>query len=259
MADEAQDIKKELVDEETNPEIKEMIEAGVFFGRKKSHTHPKMKPYILHNRNGIEIINLHKTLEVWKDAEKFLESVVARGGAAMLVVTQPAFEDLASAVAKEMEIAHVVKRWLGGALTNFRVISKRTDYFKRLKTELATGGFDKYTKKEKLEIEKEKNRMTDLFGGLESLTKIPDVLIIIDATMHSTAVREAKHSRIPVIAFVNVDSDPDELAYPVVGNNKGRASVNWFLDKVKAAVLRGREIHKTQAIAEAAQTETVKQ
>lgn len=234
-----------------DPTYKEMADVGVFYGRKSSKTNPKMKPYILGNRNEIEIINLAKTKEILEKAVVFLAEKVKAGGQALLVGTQPAAQGVAD-LAKELNLPLVANRWIGGTLTNFKVISTRIEYFKKLKADMAAGHLEKYTKKERLEFERDIKRYEETMGGLENMPSLPATVIIIDTNVHMTAVREAKLLKIPVIGFMNTDSDPDMVTYPVVGNTKARQSINWFLGKVKEAVAEAMSA-RTRAQAEAAE------
>lgn len=218
---------------------REMIDAGVFYGRKKSKTNPKMRDYILTNRGGIEIINLAKTAEALDKAAAFLKEKVKGDGLVLFVGTQPAAEEGILKLANKFGLPRVTTRWAGGTITNFKVISKRIEYFKKLRSDLASGALDKYTKKERLMLEKELGRLSELFGGLENLTKEPDVLVILDTNLHLTAVREANKMKIPIIALANVDADPDVVGYLVPGNDKSRKSMNWFLAKIGAAIEEG--------------------
>jgi small subunit ribosomal protein S2 len=235
----------QLNTQEKNPEIeaavKEMIDAGVFYGKKKSKTHPRMKPFILNNRNGIEIINLYKTLETLERAEVFVKEKVPGGGMVLLVATQPAFEEEVLAAAKRLECPAVTRRWLGGTLTNFKVISKRMEYYHKLKSDSERNAFDRYTKKERVRIEHEVERLGEFFRGLERLTRLPDMVLVIDPVLHTAAVREARRLRIPVIGFSNVDCDPETLDVAVIGNTKGKTSVLWFLAHIERAIAEARK------------------
>lgn len=218
---------------------REMIEAGVFYGRKKSKTNPKMKRFVIANRTGIDIIDLAKTAENLETALSFLREKVKNGALALLAGTQPAAEEGIMNLAAKFSLPYVTNRWAGGTLTNFKIISKRVEHFKKLRAGLTSGAFDKYTKKERLEIEREVNRLKELFGGLENLTREPNVLLVIDPGLHSMAVREAKITKIPIIALSNIDSDPDFIDYLVPGNDKARKSINWFLGKIGVALEEG--------------------
>jgi small subunit ribosomal protein S2 len=215
---------------------REMIEAGVFYGRRKSKTNPKMRQFVLANRAGIEVINLAKTAEAIEKAAAFLKEKVKNGGLVLLVGTEPAAQESVAKLASKFNLPNVTNRWPGGMITNFKVVSRRIEYMKKLRDDFASGGLQKYTKKERLELEKELRRLEGLFGGLEHLTKEPDVLIVIDPTLHHTAVREANKMKIPVIALANLDAEPDKIDYLVPGNDKARKSIGWFLEKIERAL-----------------------
>src|SRR3990172_5723578 len=149
--------------ETAGPEVGQMIEAGVFYGLRKTKTHPEMKPYVLINRGGVEIINLQKTVEAMEAAAGFLGEVVCQGGLALFVATQPAAEGEILRIAKKFRFPYVTTRWPGGAITNFKIISGRIEYFKKLRSDLASGAFSHYTKKERLMLERELGRLRELF------------------------------------------------------------------------------------------------
>lgn len=231
--------------------LKEVVEAGVFYGRKKSKVNPKMRPYILANRGGIEIINLHKTLEKLAKTTDFIKESIKKGGLALLVGTEPSAIDIVD-LAKEFEFPVVSNRWLGGTLTNFKIIFQRVNYLKKLRADMKAGVLEKYTKKERVGIEGEVKRLEELVGGLESLSRLPDFVLVIDPKIHTTTVREAKRIKIPIVTFANIDADPDDLDYFVPGNTKARKSVNWFLAKIKKAIEEGKA---AQALNPAVKTE----
>jgi small subunit ribosomal protein S2 len=219
---------------------REMIEAGVFYGRKKSKTNPKMRPFVLTNRGGIEVINLQKTAEALEKAMGFLKEKVRQNGLPLMVGTEPAAETIIKKLAEKFSLPYVTLRWIGGTITNFKIISNRVEHMKQLRSDLASGALvDKYTKKERLEMEREMKRLESLMGGLENMPKEPDFVIIIDPNLHSTAVREARIKKIPIVALANVDADPDVIDYLVPGNDKARKSIEWFLTNVEKAIEEG--------------------
>lgn len=226
--------------------FKGLIEAGVFFGRKRTKTNPRMRPYILATRNEMEIINLQKTLDGLEQAFLFLKEKVRSNGTILVVGTQPQADEGVIKLAKEFNMPFVTVRWLGGLLTNFKILSKRNDYYKKLKSDLRTGGLEKYTKKERLGFERETRRLEELFGGLEHYLALPDALLVIDPNIHMTAVREAKRLNIPIVAYVNTDADPDLAEYSVIGNTKSRKSVNWFLERVAEAIREAKAFQQVQ-------------
>ncbi len=231
------DQNTELFPEES---LKEVVEAGVFYGRRKSKTDPKMKPFVLANRGGIEIINLYKTLEDLTRVSEFVKEKVKGGGMVLLIGTQPAAYEKVDELAKEFGFPFVVNRWLGGTLTNFKIISKRVEYWKKLRHDSQTGGLDKYTKKEQGILKSKMEKLEVLLGGLENMIRLPDLVLVIDPEVHKTAVREANRMKIPVVAFANIDCNPDVLNYFVVGNSKAKKSVDWFMDKMAEGIREGK-------------------
>ena len=218
---------------------REMIDAGVFYGRKKSKTNPKMRQFIMGNRGGIEVINLEKTEEALAHATAFVTEKVRNGGLPLFVATEPAAETSIVAIAKKFAMPYATNRWVGGTITNFKIILARVDHLKKLRADLASGALDKYTKKERVEIDREIHRLEELMGGLETLPREPDLMIMIDPNLHSTAVREARIKKIQIVAFANIDADPDLIDYLVPGNDKAKKSIDWFLAKIEKAIEEG--------------------
>jgi len=238
---------------------REMIDAGVFYGRKKSKTNPKMRQFILVNRGGIEIINLQKTGEALDSALGFIKEKVRQNALVLLVGTEPAAEASVTRLAKKFNFPYVVSRWVGGAITNFKIIVKRIEYLKKLRSDLASGALEKYTKKERLELEREMKRLTELMGGLENLSREPDIVIMVDPNLHHTALREARHKKIPVVALGNVDADPDDIDYLVPGNDKAKKSIDWFFEKVEGAIDGGIAMRAAMPAAPAVQEDAEKE
>lgn len=230
---------------------REMMEAGVFYGRKKSKTNPKMKQFVLGNRGGIEFINLQKSEDLVAEAAAFVKEKVRKGGLVLLVGTSAGAEEGIKRIADKFKLPFVTMRWVGGAITNFGNISKRVEHMVKLRTDITSGALGKYTKKERLEMERELERLTILMGGLEAMTRVPDVLVVIDPVLHKTAVAEANTKKIPIVALANVDADPDEIDYLVPGNDKAKRSIEWFLGKMEAAIDEGMK-ERARIAAEAA-------
>jgi small subunit ribosomal protein S2 len=218
---------------------REMIDAGVFYGRKKSKTNPKMRQFVLANRGGVEIINLQKTGDALDGALGFIKEKMRGNCLALFVGTEPAAEVAIVRLAKKFNFPYVTFRWVGGAITNFKIIAKRIEYLKKLRSDFASRVLEKYTKKERLELEREMKRLEELMGGLENLSREPDLLVMVDPIMHHTALREARRKKIPVVAFANVDADPDDVDYLVPGNDKAKKSIEWFFEKVEKAMDEG--------------------
>lgn len=239
MAEEAKTIEFSL--EDIDPAFRAMFDVGVPYGRTKTKTHPRMKQYIAMNRNTVEILDVNAIQQSLNRASEFLKEKVRKGGVVLFVATQPAAQESVLKLINEFGLPGVISRWLGGTLTNFKVISKRIEHFKKLKADRAAGVFQKYTKKERLLIERDIKRLDEFFATLETFTALPSVIVMVDTNLHTTALREARLLKIPIVAFVNSDADPDLVDYPVFGNNKARGSIGWFLDAVGESIREGKK------------------
>jgi len=216
--------------------LKEMIQAGLWYGRKKNRTHPRMKPFIFMNRNGIEIIDLVKTAKTLDTAIEFIKQIVRGGGNILFISTQPSASAKVEEIAKKHNQPYITNRWLGGIMTNFETISKRIEYFKKLKSDKASGALDKYTKKEQVDFGKEIVRLSSFFSGIENMTKLPGAVFMINISIHETALREAIKLKIPVIAVISTDVDPNRITYPIPGNDSSVKSVEWIMDRISVAL-----------------------
>ena len=221
-----------------DPLMKEMIEAGVLYGHKKSRTNPRFKPFIHATRNGMEIIDIAKTEEAIKSAAAFLREILKKGGMVLVVATQPAAAHAGRAFAETVRGAFVNDKWIGGLLTNFQIVSERISYFKRLKSELASGALEKYTKKERGEIAEMLEKMQKRFAGITEMTSLPSALLIVDTSIkgHATALREAKKIGVPVIGIIDSDDDPTQLAVAIPGNDHSLKSVGWIFDYLQKEI-----------------------
>ncbi len=217
-------------------QIQEMVDAGVFYGCHKSKTNPKVKNLVFGNRGGIELIDLTKTADALEIALSFLSKLRENGGHFLLVATQPAAQESAKGFADQFNFPVVLRRWLGGLLTNFKSLIGRKDHFVKLRSDFEANAFEHLKKKERLDIEREILRMDELFGGIQHMTDLPKALIVIDPHLHVTAVKEARLMKIPVVAFGDTMSDPDSVDYLVLGNTKSKTSIHWFLGKIGEAL-----------------------
>ncbi len=217
-------------------DLKDMVNVGVLFGRKKSKTQPKMNKYIFTYSKGIAIFDAPQTLDLLNKAVDFLKSVLEKKLPILIVGTQPVAKDLVRAFADKYKFAYVTERWLGGTLTNFPVISKRIEYFKKTKIDKSIGKLAKYTKKEQLIVDRMLEKMAINFTGLEILNQLPAALIVIDSKTHDTAVREAKKMNIPIVAIINNDNNPDGIKYPIPANDNMRSSLIWILNKIELRI-----------------------
>ncbi len=214
--------------------LEEMLAAGIMYGHKKTKTQPRFKQYIHTNRNGIEIIDVAMTLSAIDKAAEFLKKQLKENKTVLLVATQPAAHSVMEELAKKFNLPYVKNRWIGGLLTNFKIISGRLEYFKKIKSEMEKGGFEKHTKKERVMINRNIHRMEGMFSGLEDLTKTPDALFMIDTNLkgHTTALREAKRIKIPLAALIDSDDDPAAVDYPIPANDHAKSSIEWIINRI---------------------------
>lgn len=222
-----------------NIDVEEMARLGVAFGHRSSKKHPKMEPYILGVKGGehVNIIDLEKTKEMLEKALDYLANLAKENKTILFVGTKPSIKHLVLETAQECNMPFVIHRWIGGTLTNFKVIRKRVEYFINLKEKMEKGELKKYTKKEQHEFEKEIKDLEEKFGGLEKLTKLPDALFVVDMKKENLAIREAKRKNIPVVAIADTNVDPTLADYPIPANDDAISSVKYILEKVKEAII----------------------
>lgn len=236
-------------------ELEAMLKAGVHLGHAKSKNHPAMQPYIFGVRNTISVIDLTRTKEKLAEAQEFLKNVAARGGLILLVGTRPAARKTVLEVANKTKMPYFVERWIGGTLTNFKVVSKRVEYMENLERQKAEGELEKYTKKERMKKEEEITKLKKNFDGLRNLKRIPDAMFVVDITEDTTAVREAKKIRVPVVALVDTNSNAGLIDYPIPSNDDALSAVRYMVGRIGDAIEEGfREGQKQEQKAEADQT-----
>lgn len=224
--------------------MEEMAKVGMLFGRKRTRTNPRMKKYIFTTRNGVEIFDLTQTIDLIERAKEFIKEVAKTGRPILLVGTEPAASESVKSLGERFGLPYVVERWLGGTLTNFESLNKRLNYYMTLKSDKEMGKLDKYTKKERVVIEKEIERLTRMFGGLERLGQLPGAVIVFGADAHETAIAEARRMKIPVVALVNTSANPDAVEYVIPANDNSRSSAAWIADRFAEALQAGeRERH----------------
>ncbi|MBI4224771.1 MAG: 30S ribosomal protein S2 [Candidatus Sungbacteria bacterium] len=229
-----------------DPELDIMAKAGVHFGHAKTKNHPAMMPYIFGMRNTVSILDLVKTKAHLETALQHLRETAAKGGMILLVGTKPSARKLILEMAEQTAMPYFVERWIGGALTNFKVIAKRVEYMETLEREKMTGELEKYTKREQLKKSEEANRLKKFFNGLRRLKRLPDTVFVVDVTQDVTAIREAKRLRIPVVALVDTNSDPRGIDFPIPSNDDALPALRYMLGRIGAAIEEGRR-HAQQA------------
>lgn len=234
--DTAATLEADVLSPEETEMIKHMMDLGVFYGSSKARTNPKMRKYILTNRSGFSVIDLEKTLEGIKRTSAAIEEVVVGGGMVLLVGISPSVKGAIEEMAKELGLPYVAERWLGGTLTNFETISKRINYVKKLKEDKANGDWDKYTKKEQLDLEKELIKLSRFFGGLEKMNKLPQMVFVADVSSDVTPAKEARSLGIPVVGIINTDANPKLVDYGIAANERNAKSVEFILEKIKTVI-----------------------
>ncbi|MCD6094501.1 30S ribosomal protein S2 [bacterium] len=217
-------------------EIEEMFNAGLHFGHRHSKTHPKMTPFIYGMRNNVDIIDLLKTKEYLEKALDYLKEKKKEKPLILFVGTKVSAKKLVKELAEELKMPYVVERWLGGTLTNFEVISKRVQYLKEMEEKKKKGEFEKYPKKERLKINQELEKIEKKMGGLKLLTRLPDLLFVVDVRKEALAIKEARRKGIPIVGICDTDGDPSLVDYPIPANDDAISSLKYILEKVKEAL-----------------------
>ena len=225
---------------EFNIKVEEMSKVGLQFGHKTSKGHPKMQPYISGARNTVHLIDLEKTAAKFKEALRFIQEVIIKGGKILFVGTKIQSRELTKNTAIECDQPYVINRWLGGTFTNFEIIKKRVEYFKDLEKKKAEGELEKYTKKERARIDKEIQELETKFGGIKEMAKLPQAVFVLDMKKDETAVKEAKEKGVKVIGVSDTNCDPTLADYPIPANDDAISSIKYILEKVKEAIIKGK-------------------
>ena len=221
--------------------MRQLLEAGVHFGHHTRRWNPKMEPYIFGKRNSIHIINLEKTVPMLHEALEAIESIAKNGGKFLFVGTKRSASDLIAQAATNCGQFYVNHRWLGGMLTNWETVSKSIKKLKNLEERISSGEINSLTKKERLNIERQKEKLDLTLGGIKNMNGIPDALFIIDTNKEAIAVLEANNLNIPVIAICDTNTNPLGVNYPIPGNDDALRAISLYCDLVAASVLKGME------------------
>ena len=216
--------------------MKELLEAGVHFGHQTRRWNPKMKRYIYGARNGIYIVDLHQTLKLYEDAQKFVQEIVANGGKVLFVGTKKQAQDAISEAAIRSRQYFINQRWLGGMLTNFRTIRDRVKRLAELNLMDENGTLARLTKKEAAIINEERDKLERYLGGIKEMTSLPDVLVIIDCKKEHLAIAEARRLEIPIVALVDTNCDPDQIDYVIPGNDDAIRAIKLVCGKLAEAI-----------------------
>jgi small subunit ribosomal protein S2 len=222
------------------PSITEMLQSGVHFGHKVSRWHPKMKPFIFTQRNGIHVINLEETQAKLKETLEAVKHLAAEGKVILFISTKPQAREIVKQAAIACGAPYLVDRWIGGLLTNFSEIKKLIKKYISLKEQQASGELEKYTKQEQLEIAKQLEKMDVSLVGLTSLEKMPDVLFVPALQAEKTAVLEANRMKVKIVGVCDTNSNPDKADYIIPANDDAVNSINMIVNLVAEAVKEGK-------------------
>jgi small subunit ribosomal protein S2 len=234
--------------------MKELLEAGVHFGHQVRRWNPKMKPFIFGARNGIHIIDLQKTVKLFKVAYDFVVNVVADGYSVLFVGTKKQAQDSILEESQRCGMPFVVNRWLGGTLTNFRTIRNSIRTLKDLEDLKNSGGFSKYSKKEALQLEKRLQKLEKQLGGIKMMEELPGALYVVDPKKERIAVLEARKLGIPVVAIADTNCDPDEIDYPIPGNDDAIRAIKLITAKIADACIEGHKLAEERLTQEGEET-----
>src|SRR6201994_527454 len=220
--------------------MKELLEAGVHFGHQTKRWNPKMKEYIFGERNGIYIIDLQKTLKMFKEASKFVSDMAAEGRIVLFVGTKRQAQDAIAEEAQRCGMFYINQRWLGGLLTNWVTVQKSVKRLKELDEMATDGRYELLPKKEVIKLERERKHLQANLAGIKNMNRLPDIIFVIDSNKEAIAVKEARKLGIPVVAVVDTNCDPTEVDYVIPGNDDALRAIRLFTTKIADAVVEAR-------------------
>ena len=233
------------------PQVKELLEAGVHFGHQTRRWNPKMKPFIFGARNGIYIIDLHKTLDALEHAKAKIREVVGKGRSILFVGTKKQAKEVIEVEAVRCGGFYVTERWLGGMLTNFNTIKHSIKKLKDIEKMGEDGTLEKFTKKERSRIENSAGKLNKVLGGIKEMNFLPGLMIVVDAKKENIAVAEASKLNIPIIGIVDTNADPDPIDFPIAGNDDAIKSIRVLVRHLVNAAIETKD-GATQEMIEAA-------
>ncbi len=230
--------------------MKELLEAGVHFGHQTKRWNPKMKEYIFGERNGIYIIDLQKTLKMFKEASKFVQELAADGKIVLFVGTKRQAQDAIAEEATKCGGFYINQRWLGGLLTNWVTVQKSVKRLKELDEMATDGRYELLPKKEVIKLERERKHLQANLAGIKNMSRLPDAIFVIDSNKEQIAVREARKLGIPVVAVVDTNCDPSEVDYVIPGNDDALRAIRLFTSKISESIAEGAQLMSDKQIAD---------
>ncbi len=228
--------------------MKDLLEAGVHFGHRTRRWNPKMRPYIFTERSGIHIIDLQQTLVQLNSAATVVRDTVAKGGSVLFVGTKRQAQATIQAEADRCNMPYVSQRWLGGTLTNWNTIRQRIDYLLQMERRMDAGEFRNYTKKERLSIQREVEKLNRRIGGLKVMRRLPELVFIVDTSMEELAVTESSRMHIPIVGMVDTNADPSNIDYVVPSNDDAIRSVKLIVSVIANAAEEGQRIREVEMV-----------
>ncbi len=217
------------------PSLTDLAKIGAHLGHETYRRFPEMSKFISGKKNTIHVIDLSKTRKLLKEARDFIQKSTKEDKTILLVGTKPGAKEVVQKYGEELDIPYINERWLGGMITNFKTVKKLIKKFNTMKENKKKGKWDKYTKKEQVDFEKELKKLKSLVGGIKNLKEVPDILYIVDTVDEDIALKEARKEDIPVVALINTDENPDLVDYPVPCNNDSTKTI----DEVTKTILKG--------------------
>jgi small subunit ribosomal protein S2 len=230
--------------------MKELLEAGVHFGHQTRRWNPKMKEYIFGERNGIHIIDLQKTLKLFREAARFVSELSSNGKTVLFVGTKRQAQDAVTEEANRCGMFFVNHRWLGGTLTNWATLQKSIKRLKTLKAMTEDGRMAQLSKKEAARLDREMKHLKQNLAGVENMSALPDAMFVIDSNAEAIAVREARRMGVPVVSIVDTNCDPDQVDWVIPGNDDALRAIKLFTSKISDSVIEGRQAYERSQIAE---------
>ena len=230
--------------------MKELLEAGVHFGHQTKRWNPKMKEYIFGERNGIYIIDLQKTLKMFKEASKFVQDLATDGRIVLFVGTKRQAQDAIAEEAQKCGMFYINQRWLGGLLTNWVTVQKSVKRLKELDEMATDGRYELLPKKEVIKLERERKHLQANLAGIKNMSRLPDAIFVIDSNKEQIAVREARKLGIPVVAVVDTNCDPSEVDYVIPGNDDALRAIRLFTSKISESIAEGAQLMTDKQVAD---------
>ena len=228
----------------TNVTMKDLLEAGVHYGHQTRRWNPRMRPYIFTSRNGIHIIDIQKTIRLLQKACNFLEEVSSRGGHVLFVGTKRLSRDIVKEESQRAGMFYINHRWLGGTMTNFQTIRQSIHRLKKLEKMPSDGSYEKLTKKEILNVERECFKLERNLGGIKNMPSLPDAIFVVDAHKEQIAIKEANRLGIAVVAITDTNADPSGIDYIVPGNDDSTKSIQLFIKAAVDSCIAGKQRRK---------------